>query len=117
MRAAEVAVTAEEGARRPIPHPAQNGGFGVNVKLTPKRRREAAEIGGMVARMLRALARRAESGDLEALRVLCDLEKNIQLDQLRAARGLNIQHGYSWGEIGLAIGITRQAAHRRWGQR
>jgi hypothetical protein len=110
-------MAAEDGVQRPSVQPAPDGGFGVNTALTPKRRREASEIGGMVGRMLRALARRAESGDLEALRVLRDLEVNVQMEQLRAARGLNVQHGYSWGEIGLAIGISRQAAHHRWGQR
>ena len=33
----------------------------------------------------------------------------------QAVTGLR-QAGYSWAEIGLRLGITRQAAHQRWGQ-
>lgn len=65
--------------------------------------------------MLRGLSRRAESGDLEALRGLHDLDRKVGLEMLRAAHGLHVQHGYSWTEIGLSCGITKQAAHGRWG--
>ena len=31
-----------------------------------------------------------------------------------AVNGLR-ERGYSWAEIGFRLGITRQAAHQRWG--
>jgi hypothetical protein len=94
----------------------ENGGFGVNPPLTPKRRREASEIGDMVARMTRALARRAEGGDLEALRALVRCELAVILAQRQAAKALHEDHGYSWGEIGLGLAISKQAAWKRWGR-
>jgi len=33
-----------------------------------------------------------------------------------AVKGLRAR-GYSWAEIGSRLGITRQAAQQRWGQR
>lgn len=92
------------------------GGNGANRSLTPKRQRDAAEVASAAARMLRALSRRAEAGDVQALVCLRDLDRTMGLEQLRAAHGLNVQHGYSWAEIGLACGISRQAAFQRWGK-
>jgi DNA-binding XRE family transcriptional regulator len=28
---------------------------------------------------------------------------------------LRARHGYSWADIGLRLGVTRQAAQQRWG--
>lgn len=110
---ASVDVTA---ARRARTDAVLDGGSGANRSLTPKRQREAAELAGAAARMLRALSRRAEAGDVQALVCLRDLDRTMGLEQLRAAHGLNVQHGYSWAEIGLACGISRQGAFQRWGK-
>lgn len=68
-----------------------------------------------IARMVRAMSRRAESGDLEALRELRKLEAICTLEAFRAAHALHTSHGYSWTEIGLACGMSRQGARQRWG--
>lgn len=117
MAAAESPSMAPKRPRRVRTGGPQNGDFGVNGSLTPRTERETADVAGAAARMLRALARRAEAGDLQALTHLEALSKLLQDEQLRAAHGLNLAAGYSWGEIGRACGITRQAAHQRWGAR
>ena len=68
--------------------------------MTPKRRGrqvENDEYGAFVRRVLRAYARRVGDGDVA-----------------EAVKGLRAC-GYSWAEIGSRLGITRQAAHQRWG--
>lgn len=46
-----------------------------------------------------------------ALRGLADEQREVD-EAVGAAR----QNGRSWGEIGLALGISRQAARERYGQ-
>lgn len=46
-----------------------------------------------------------------ALRALADDQREAD-DAVAAAR----QNGRSWGQIGLVLGITRQAARERYGQ-
>lgn len=68
-------------------------------------------------RMLRALVRRAESGELEALEELARL-----VDQARAAlsQGARAAHDgpghYSWTEVAQTLGISRQAARQLYGR-
>jgi hypothetical protein len=69
---------------------------------------------------MRALARRAGEGDVEALEQLAQLE-HIAAEQLGAAvagfRAFTPAHGaepYSWTDVGLALGTTRQAAQQRF---
>lgn len=126
-----------QGAGRVIPGPPADLGFGVRAALTvesparslatetrrrarraarrPRVEREAAELGAMVARMLTALARRAEGGDLEGLVELVNLQAWLSGCQKRAARALASEQGYSWAQLALRLGITKQAAHGRWG--
>lgn len=80
-----------------------------------KTEREASEIAGMVARMMVALARRAEGFDLEAMVALRDLELALAVSQKRAIRGLTQDGGYSYGEIALRLGMSRQGVRQRWG--
>lgn len=76
------------------------------------RKHEAPEIGAMVGRMLRALARRAAEGDLEAIEQLVELEDVVGEQLVEAMRGAHT-FGYSWTEIGAATGTSRQAARQR----
>jgi hypothetical protein len=64
-------------------------------------------------RVIRAAARRIAAGDVEELAHLLGLEREVQCAIQIAVNGLRAQ-GYSWADIGLRIGITRQAAHQRW---
>lgn len=90
-------------------------GFSVNRSLTPRTPRETADVAAGVGRMIRGLSRRAEAGDLQVVAALRSLDQQLAQELLRAIHGLHVQHGYSWAEIGLAAGITRQAAQKRWG--
>lgn len=83
---------------------------------------EAPELGAACIRMMRALARRAGQGELEALEQLAFLQDSVQL-QLGAAvagyRAFQPAHGaapYSWTDVGNALGITRQSAQGRFGR-
>jgi len=76
--------------------------------------RESRDMGLMAARVLMAMARRAEAGDLEALAELNRLDLALRLAQARAAHGLHAHHGYSQAEIALRLGVTQQAVQKRW---
>jgi len=77
---------------------------------------EAPELGDMLARMLRALVRRAAAGELDAVIELSLLEQRAGDALVLAARGAHGEPGrYSWTEIGRELGITRQAAQQRFG--
>lgn len=82
---------------------------------------EAPDLAAMLKRMSRALVRRAAEGDLEALSALADVERHFHdalTDAVNAARtprgnGPGLE-GYSWTEIGNALGVTRQTAQQRF---
>jgi hypothetical protein len=42
------------------------------------------------------------------------LAEEIDTAKAEAVKGLR-SHSYSWAEVGSRLGITRQAAQRRWG--
>lgn len=80
-----------------------------------KREREATELQGAAIRMMRALARRAGDGELEALEALAFLQDVVQLQLGAAVAGYRespVQA--SWSQVGEALGITRQSAHERF---
>lgn len=72
-------------------------------------------MAAFLRRMARAMARRAADGDLEALSAMRDARAALDAAMAEAARGARA-FGYSWGEIGRELGITRQAAQQRFGQ-
>jgi hypothetical protein len=90
---------------------------GVNRTLTPKRRTRPAvenhDYAAFTRRVIRAHARRIAEGDIEELTHLTGLEHELQRAIHTAVEGLRAQ-GYSWADIALRLGITRQAAHQRW---
>jgi hypothetical protein len=91
----------------------------VKATLTSKRPRrqvENDEYAAFVRRILRAYSHRVGDGDVEALALMLDLAEEIDTAIAEAVKGLH-GHGYSWAEIGSRLGITRQAAQQRWGQR
>ena len=83
-----------------------------------RREREAPEVGAMALRVIRALVRRAEAGDTEALEQLQMIEAVAQsatgeaLTRMQAGSG-PVSAPYSWAELGGALGMTRQSAHER----
>ncbi|MBF5032411.1 hypothetical protein IRY44_21895 [Micromonospora sp. ANENR4] len=95
----------------------------VKKPLTPRipvqRRRDVVENDAFAAftrRIIRAHGRRVADGDVEALRDLVALSADLDDAIGEAVIGLR-QFGYSWAEIGQRLGISRQAAQQRWGDR
>lgn len=77
---------------------------------------ESDEFGQFVRRVLRAYSRRVADRDIEGLAGLAQLAADVDaatvaaVDQLHAA-------GYSWDDIGQALGISRQGAWQRFGRK
>jgi hypothetical protein len=89
----------------------------VNHPLTPKRRRrvvENDEYACFLRRVIRAYSRRVAHGDIDAIHLMVRLSADLDTATREAITGLR-QIGYSWADIGLRLGITRQAAQQRWG--
>ena len=93
------------------------GRSSVKAGLTPKgprRQVENDDYGAFVRRVLRGYSRRVADGDVEALILMTGLADELNAAIAGAVKGLR-GCGYSWAEIGSRLGITRQAAHQRWG--
>jgi hypothetical protein len=91
----------------------------VKDRLTSKRTRrlvENDEHAAFVSRVIRSYSRRVGDGDVEALALMIDLAAEIDTSIAEAVTRLRAC-GYSWTEISSRLGITRQAAQQRWGQR
>jgi hypothetical protein len=94
-----------------------SGRSSVKAGLTPKRPRrqvENDEYGAFVRRVVRGYSRRVADGDVGALILMTGLADELDAAIAEAVKGLR-GCGYSWAEIGSRLGITRQAAHQRWG--
>jgi hypothetical protein len=81
-----------------------------------KRVVENPEYVSFARRILNAYARRVASGDIEALPALALLPSDVDRVTRTAVRGLR-EFGYSWSEIALRLGVSRQAAQMRYGTR
>jgi hypothetical protein len=89
----------------------------VKRDLTRNRRNrhiENDEYGAFTRRILRAYARRIATGDIDAIADLNELCEEVETALGKAVIGLHLL-GYSWADIGQRLGVTRQAAHQRWG--
>jgi hypothetical protein len=92
-----------------------------NLRLTPKRQIEVGEYASACRRMVGALGRRIANGDVEGLAELVSVADHLDLVLrdavmgLHEGRGLRDGHSYSWTEIARVLGVTRQAAHKRFG--
>jgi hypothetical protein len=97
----------------------------VRSALTPKprtkrskRQVETTEFDAFVRRILRAYARRVAVGDVEALRSLAMLSSEVDAVTRLAVTGLRKPpYSYSWSEIADRLGVTKQTAHERYGER
>lgn len=91
----------------------------VKPALTRKRAKrvvENSQFDAFTRRILTAYARRVAAGDIEALRSLASLLSDVDGLTRVAVTGLR-GFGYSWSDIGARLGVTRQAAQMRYGQR
>jgi hypothetical protein len=93
---------------------------GVNAEMTPEGAGgtvETTEYLRFVRRILRALSRRVGAADVETLAEMVKLRDELDGRIVEAIAGL--RHDAtpaSWAEIGRALEISRQAAHKRWRQ-
>jgi hypothetical protein len=89
----------------------------VNKPLTPKRRRRITEnddYAAFVRRVMHAYSRRIAAGDIDAITEMASIAAEFDGAIRCAIHGLRAR-GYSWTDIGIRLGITRQAAQQRWG--
>jgi hypothetical protein len=93
----------------------------VKPALRRKRRKSAVEndqFDAFARRVLRAYGRRVAAGDVEALRSLAALASEVDAVTRLAVAGLRgPTYRYSWSEIADRLGVTRQAAQMRYGER
>jgi hypothetical protein len=87
----------------------------VKTRLTAKPVVENGEYAAFARRILRAYARRIATGDIDALADIIILAADVEDATRQAVTGLR-DSGYSWADIGLRLGVTRQAAQQRWGE-
>lgn len=81
---------------------------------TSRRRQvETPEYAAMVRRMIRAHGRRVAEADPEDLVELLELQVELNAAVATAVAGQR-HRGASWGVLGAALGITRQAAQQRY---
>jgi hypothetical protein len=87
----------------------------VKKPLTPKRPYrvvENPEYAAFLRRVIDAYSRRA-AGDIEAIPAMAALADHLEDATRQAINELNAL-GYSWADIGMRLGITRQGAQQRW---
>jgi hypothetical protein len=92
---------------------------GVKKPLTPKRPYrvvENDEYAAFLRRVIRAYSRRVAAGDIEAITAMVTLAGDLEDATRQAITGLRAS-GYSWADIALRLGITRQGAQQRWADR
>jgi hypothetical protein len=82
----------------------------------PPRITENDEYMGSLQRILRAYGRRVAAGDIDALAGLAAMAGQLDGAMQHGINGLR-DAGYSWAEIGTQLGITRQGAQQRWGDK
>ncbi|GGL09768.1 hypothetical protein GCM10012284_50590 [Mangrovihabitans endophyticus] len=83
-----------------------------------KRHVETTQFDAFARRILRAYARRVAEGDVEALRSLAGLSSEVDAVTRLAVAGLRKSpYSYSWSEIADRLGVSRQAAQMRYGDR
>lgn len=68
----------------------------------------------MMARMIRAHGRRVGDGDPADLAELVALRAELDRAIREAIHGQREQHGFSWAEVAMALGTSRQSAFERY---
>jgi hypothetical protein len=86
------------------------------TRTRAKRVVETDEFDAFVRRILAAYGRRVADGDVEALRALAALSSEVDAVTRLAVAGLK-RFPYSWSEIADRLGVSRQAAQMRYGDR
>ena len=76
---------------------------------------ENDEYAAFLRRVIAAYSRRVASGDIEAITTMAHLADDLEDAIRQAITGLR-DFGYSWADIAMRLGITRQGAQQRWGE-
>ena len=87
--------------------------------MTPKRPYrvvENDEYAAFLRHVIRAYSRRVTAGDIEAIIAMDRLATDLKDATRQAITGLRAS-GYSWADIAMRLGITRQGAQQRWADR
>jgi hypothetical protein len=58
-----------------------------------------------------------DASDLRAIAHARDAVQRADTDLLVAIRDARLNHGRSWGQIAIMLGVSRQAAHERFGEK
>lgn len=77
---------------------------------------ETVEYAKFVRRIMRAYSRRVGGGDVDALAEMVAAANEFDLAVKQAVTELRADHGFSWADIALRLGMTRQGAQQRWGR-
>jgi DNA-directed RNA polymerase specialized sigma24 family protein len=88
-----------------------------NGRLSHRRARrvvENDEYAAFVRRAIRALGARVGRGDVETLASLVELSSELDTVIAESIAGLRAA-GFSYGEIAVRLGVSRQAVRQRWG--
>jgi hypothetical protein len=68
-------------------------------------------------RIVIAAGRKIEAEwDLDSLKALARLRSTVDDAMHQAVTRMRAEGGYSWADVGTALGITRQAAEQRFGR-
>jgi hypothetical protein len=73
---------------------------------------ENPEYAAFLRRVIAAYSRRVAAGDIEAITTMAALAGHFEDAIRQAITGLR-QSGYSWADIAMRLGITRQGAQQR----
>ncbi|MFG1608351.1 hypothetical protein [Actinoplanes sp. NPDC049265] len=83
-----------------------------------KRQVENREFDAFARRILRAYGRRVANGDVETLASLAGLAAEVDAVTRLAVTSLRKSpYSYSWDEIATRLGVSRQAAQQRYGDK
>lgn len=74
---------------------------------------DEAEFLAFGRRILRAAGRRLAQADPDDLVAMIALRAELDTAIDHAVAGMRA-NGYSWAEIGTAVGMSKQAAYKRW---
>jgi Helix-turn-helix domain len=82
-------------------------------KVNGSRTIEAVDYAGMISRCLRAMGRRAGEADPESLRLFARLRDDLDAAEHAAVSAL-LAEGYSWRDMGKAVGQNHTAVFNRY---
>jgi hypothetical protein len=77
---------------------------------------ETTEYAAMLTRMVRSYSRRIADGNPSDLADAIKLQRTLDEAIGQAVANMRATTGYSWAELAVELGVTRQAAQQRFGR-